>query len=133
MSSPSLHLSVVVHRPPAEVYAVAADPANLPRWAAGLARGVEQVDDTTWAADSPMGRVLVAFTPPNDLGVLDHVVTLPDGTRTHNPLRVLPLGDHTEVVFTLRRAPGADDAAHSADAALVQADLERLKGLVEGG
>ena len=33
----SRHISVVIHRPPGEVYEYAVDPDNLPRWAAGLA------------------------------------------------------------------------------------------------
>ncbi|RYE76650.1 MAG: SRPBCC family protein [Myxococcales bacterium] len=33
----SRHVSQVIARTPAEVYAFAADPDNLPRWASGLA------------------------------------------------------------------------------------------------
>lgn len=121
----SVHLSVVVRRPPGEVYAYAADPANLPQWAAGLATGITPRDDGTWVALSPMGEVVVAFTPSNGLGVLDHTVTLPDGSSTLNPLRVLPHPDGAEVVFTLRADPDGDDAA------LVRADLERLRLLLE--
>jgi Polyketide cyclase / dehydrase and lipid transport len=128
--SESRHLSVHVDRPAAEVYRYAADPAHLPEWAAGLAGGIEQVDGE-WVADSPMGRVLVRFTPANDLGVLDHDVVLPDGTTVTNPLRVLADGDGSEVVFTLRRQPGTDDAAFEADAAAVAADLAALAQVLQ--
>ena len=130
--SETRHLSVHVDRPAREVYAYAADPAHLPEWAAGLAGGIAQVDGE-WVADSPMGRVVVRFAPPNDLGVLDHDVVLPDGTTVSNPLRVLADGDGSEVVFTLRRQPGVDDAAFEADAAAVTADLATLKRVLERG
>jgi uncharacterized protein YndB with AHSA1/START domain len=128
----SRHLDVIVHATPEAVFDVARDPANLPRWAAGLATGeVVSAEDGTLAVDSPMGRVTVVFTPRNDLGVLDHEVTLPSGERVHNPLRVLPHPDGAEVVFTLRQGDATDEA-FAQDAALVQADLLRLKTLVEG-
>ncbi|NED07168.1 SRPBCC family protein, partial [Streptomyces sp. SID6648] len=71
-----------------------------------------------WIADSsPLGRVKVAFVPRNDLGVLDHDVTLPSGEIVHNPVRVIADGTASEVVFTLRRQPGTADADFERDAA----------------
>ncbi|MGW5350646.1 SRPBCC family protein [Streptomyces sp. NPDC004031] len=134
MSSPShesRHLAVRIARPAADVYAYAADPTHLPAWAHGLSGAIRQ-EGEVWIADSPMGRVTVAFAPPNDFGVLDHDVTLPTGETVHNPVRVLPDGDSTaEIVFTLRRLPGMTDAGFATDAATVTADLERLRGLLE--
>ncbi|WP_348542374.1 L-lactate permease [Dietzia kunjamensis] len=66
--------------------------------------------------DSPMGRVSARFLPRNELGVLDHEVTLSDGTVTYNPLRVVPHPEGAEVVFTLR---GVDDGEFERDAAMV--------------
>jgi hypothetical protein len=126
----SRHLAVVIHRPAAEVAAFAGDPANLPAWAAGLASGIRE-ERGRWFADSPMGAVEVAFVPANDLGVLDHDVVLPDGTRARNPLRVLPYGEDAEVVFSLRREAGVADPAFEADARAVRDDLERLKAVLE--
>lgn len=125
------HVSVAIARPVAEVVAFAGDPARLPEWAAGLAAGVRRRDDGAWIADSPMGEVAVRFAPANDLGVLDHDVTLPDGTTVHNPFRVLPNADGSEAVFTVFRRDGVDAAAFDADAAAVAADLERLRDLLE--
>lgn len=123
---------MVVHAAPETVYDVARDPVNLPRWAAGLAAGeVVPGDGDAVVVDSPMGRVTVVFAPRNRFGVLDHVVTLPSGEAVHNPLRVLAHPDGAEVVFTLRQGEASEEA-FAADAALVQADLQRLKALVEG-
>jgi hypothetical protein len=49
-----------------------------------------------------------------------------------NPMRVIANGpDRCDVVFTLRRAPGASDAEFERDAGLVSADLANLKRIVE--
>jgi uncharacterized protein YndB with AHSA1/START domain len=128
----SRHISVHIDRTPTEVYDFAADPLNLPRWAAGLAGAeVEQQAGDRWSTESPMGRVSFRFAPRNELGVLDHEVTLPSGETVLNPMRVIPDGTSSEVVFTLRRQPGMTDEHYEADAAAVQADLETLKAILE--
>lgn len=71
-----------------EVYDFAADPLNLPKWAAGLAGSEVERDGDQWFTESPMGRVTFTFAPQNDFGVLDHDVTLPSGEIVYNPLRV---------------------------------------------
>jgi uncharacterized protein YndB with AHSA1/START domain len=126
----SLHLSIRIARPAAEVYAFVRDPANLPSWAAGLSGSIEQREGR-WFANSPMGEVEVRFIEENAYGVLDHDVTLPDGTTFTNPMRVIADDDDSEVVFTVRQAPGATDEALEADAAAVLADLASLKALLE--
>ena len=130
MAAPSLHISQHIACPAAQAYAFAADPRNLPVWAAGLAGTIAQVDGQ-WRASSPMGEVVVEPAPANAFGVLDHTVVLPDGTRVDNPLRVLADGDGCEVVFTLRRRPGTTDDDLERDAAAVAQDLRTLKQVLE--
>jgi hypothetical protein len=127
--STSREVTVPIARPAGEVSAYARDERNLPAWAAGLAAGVERVGDR-WFTDSPMGRVEVRFTSAEP-GVLDHDVVLPTGETVTNPLRVRPAGDGSEVVFTLLRRPGMTDTEFEDDAAAVQADLDRLRMLLE--
>ena len=126
----SRHLSVVVHRPVTDVYAFAADADNLPRWAAGLAQSALTREGDDLVVESPMGRVRVRFAPPNAYGVLDHDVTTPDGRTTHNPFRVLVHPDGAELLFTVRQRDLTDDELER-DARAVQADLERLRALLE--
>jgi len=128
----ALHLSQPVERDFGEVAAFAGDPRKLPLWAAGLSNGIRE-EGGRWVADSPMGRVEVAFTGPVEHGVLDHDVTLPGGVIVHNPLRVLRNDQGSELVFTLYQRAGMSEEEFESDAALVRADLRRLRELLESG
>jgi Polyketide cyclase / dehydrase and lipid transport len=125
------HISVSIARRPADVYEFVRDPMNLPRWASGLARSEVRKDGDELIAEAPFGKVRVKFAPPNPFGVLDHDVGLESGVTVHNPMRVLPLGDGSEFVFTLVRQPGASDEEFARDKATVESDLKTLKGLLE--
>jgi hypothetical protein len=130
MPAESKHISQSIERPAADVYRYAVDPANLPAWAPGLGSAVENIDGN-WFVETPAGPAGFAFVERNELGVLDHEVTLPSGDVIYNPMRVVPDGGGSEVVFTLRRLPGMSNEDFERDAGLVQADLTRLKQLLE--
>jgi hypothetical protein len=130
MTRESRHVSERIERSADDVYEYARNPANIPQWAPGLGSAVEQVGDD-WYVDTPDGRVRVAFVESNAYRVLDHTVTLPSGESFENPMRVLADGAGCEVVFTVRRLPGASDEEFARDVSLVSADLGRLKSVVE--
>lgn len=130
MTFPARHIGIAIDRPAKDVYAYASNPENLPAWASGLASGVAK-DDGFWTADSPLGKITIAFAEDNDFGVLDHDVRLPNGTTFHNPMRVVPNGDGCEVTFTLFRLPGMTDDDFEKDAATVAKDLAMLKTVLE--
>lgn len=130
MSSDSRHITEWIDRAAADVYEYASDPANIPEWAPGLGTSVENVDGQ-WFVGTGAGRVAVTFAEHNELGVLDHDVTLPSGDVVYNPMRVVPDGAGSEVEFILRRRPEMTDDDFSRDAGLVQADLARLKHVLE--
>jgi hypothetical protein len=130
----SRHVSVWIDAAPEVVYAIAADPEQMPRWASGLAEGRLRQTADGWIADSPMGEVTVEFAPANEYGVLDHVVRLPSGEAVYNPLRVIPAGEgqrRCEVVFTVRLRPSMTDEEFESDVATVAGDLDRLRQLAE--
>lgn len=127
----SRHVSTVIRRSPAEIYDYAAEPDHLPAWAAGLAQAEVTREGDTLLVDSPMGRVAVRFVARNELGVLDHDVTLPSGTTVTNPVRVIAHPDGAEVVFTVRQIELTDEEFES-DLRTVAADLERLRNILEG-
>lgn len=126
-----MHVSVVIGRSADDVYAYVADLDHLPAWAAGLAAGIERTaDPRVVVTDSPMGQVSVRFAAPNEFGVVDHDVTLPDGEVVSNPMRVLPHPEGSEVVFTVRQR-GMSDHDFARDCTAVQADLDTLRTLLE--
>lgn len=126
----SRHLSTVIRCSPERVYAFAAHPENLTKWAAGLVQSKVTHDGELLYFESPEGRTTIRFVGRNDLGVLDHDVTLPSGVVTNNPLRVIAHPEGAEVLFTLRQLD-LSDMEFDRDAAMVQADLGRLRELLE--
>lgn len=122
--------SVTIAAPPARVYAFASNPQNLPRWVPSFFESVERIDGE-WVAQSPLGRVTVEFVHDNDLGVLDHTVTLPSGARITNPMRVISNGDGSELLFTLIQHEDMTDQQFQEDAELVLSDLHTLQRLLE--
>lgn len=123
---PCRHLSVSIPKPWAEVYGFLSDPANWTHWASGLGQMQHDAARDVWTARQESGVVTIAFTPPNGLGILDHRITLPDGSEVSMPARAIANGDGTEVVFTLYRLPAMDDATWARDQEWVRTDLERL-------
>ena len=126
----TLTLSVNINVEPDEVMAYASDPRHLPEWAPGFARSV-QADGDEWVVQMAEGQVRMWFTPPNADGILDHVVRMPDGEEVMNTMRVTTKGSGSEVSFLLHQRAAMNDAQLAADAALVQADLQRLKDILE--
>jgi len=120
-----------INKPPATVYEFASNPENLPQWVRSFCLSVRKTGDE-WPMQTPTGWLGIRFVPPNELGVLDHVVTLPDGQSILNPMRVAANGDGSEVMFTLFQLPGKSDEQFAKDAGMVKADLQTLKAVLEG-
>jgi hypothetical protein len=135
-------ISVSIDRDWRGVYEFASVPENFPRWAAGLGRRFERVSrlgrsepstslGEEWTAEDPDGRpIRIRFSPPNEFGVLDHVV-LAGGSETSNAMRIVQNGTGAEAMFTLLRTPEMTETAFAADAAAVERDLKALKALLE--
>ena len=124
------NVSVSIRRSPKTVYAFASNGENMPRWASGLGQTMQRVDGE-WLARGPLGQVRVRFVEPNDLGVLDHDVVLESGATVHNPMRVVPNGAGSTVIFTLLRLPGISEQRFLEDARWVEKDLTTLKEILE--
>ena len=131
---PARTLTVSIAVPATTVYAFMADPLQLPQWARGLGAAPSPLADGAWRIETPAGPMRVDFASTNDLGVVDHVVSAIDGGQpsVDIPLRVVPNGAAgSEVMLTLFQQSGMTDDQYAADAVLVQADLERLKLVLE--
>jgi hypothetical protein len=129
---PAHNISVSIERPLAEVYDFLSKPETFPQWASGLATSIAPEGDH-WVTEGPDGRVTIRFSPPNDLGVVDHIVTMPSGVEVYIPMRVVANGDGSEVIFTLFRTPGMSEAVLERDIGQVEGDLATLKELLEWG
>ena len=125
-------ISISITRDQQEVYGFVANPANLPRWASGLGTSIKNVDGK-WIANTQNGPIEIRFAPRNDLGVLDHYVTLPTGAVIYVPLRVIPNGSGSELTLTLFRQPDMTDQKFREDAEWVLRDLTKLKDILEQG
>lgn len=123
-------LSISIERPVGEVYGFVSNPENLPKWARGLGRSVRK-SDADWIVDTPQGPMKVRFVERNDFGVLDHYVSPAPGVEVYAPMRVLPNGSGSEVIFTLFRLPDMSDQKYAEDVGLVERDLRTLKEILE--
>jgi hypothetical protein len=124
-------VTVSINRPPDEVYRYLANPENFPHWAPNFCRAIRKVRASEWIADTTMGTLTVRFVPANEFLVADHYVTLNSGEEIQNPIRVLPNGKGSEVVFIVFRRAGLTDEEFRADWGTVQKDLEALKRALE--
>ncbi len=122
-------LAVSIARPPQRVYEFIANPENLPRWAPAFCRSVRR-SGNDWLVETSTGPVKLRFVAPNNLGVLDHIVTA-DNEEIYNPMRVLANGGGSELLFTLFQRTGMTDAQFAEDITLVGRDLNTLKALLE--
>ena len=124
-------VTVSIACPPRRVYDFVSNPENLPTWAAGLGRSVSRVDGK-WMVQTASGPMGIRFVDDNDLGVLDHSVTLASGEEIRVPMRVVGNDEGSEVMVTVFRLAGMSGKKFSEDVTLVERDLEALKRTLEG-
>jgi hypothetical protein len=127
---PSRTLSVQINRHPRDVYTFTSVPENFPRWASGLGKSLKRVNGE-WIAETPQGPRKVRFTERNEFGILDHYISPAPGVELYIPMRVIPNGSGSELIFTLFRLPDRSEEQFAADADWVMRDLTALKTLLE--
>ena len=126
----SRNLSVQIGRNPRDVYNFASVPENFPRWASGLGKSLKRKNGE-WIAETPQGPIKVRFTERNEFGILDHYVIPESGVEIYIPMRVIPNGSGSELIFTLFRLSDVSDEKFATDAEWVMRDLTALKNLLE--
>ena len=126
----SRNLSVQIGRNPRDVYNFTSVPENFPRWASGLGKSLKRKNGE-WIAETPQGPIKVRFTERNEFGILDHYVIPESGAEIYIPMRVIPNGSGSELIFTLFRLSDVSDEKFAADAEWVMRDLTALKNLLE--
>ncbi len=127
---PSKTLSISIQSTPAKVYEFVSNAENLPVWATTFVRSIRQVKGE-WVIETAQGPAKIRIAPKNESGILDHTIQTAAGDEVFVPMRVVPNGDGSEVLFTLFHMPGMTDEAFAADATMVEQDLQTLKKLME--
>ena len=128
VESRTLSITIACH--PRKVYEFVSNPENLPRWAAGLGKSVRK-SGAGWIVDTLQGPAQIRFAEKNDFGVLDHYVKPASGVEVYVPMRVVPNGSGSEVIFTLFKTPEMSDKQFAEDAGMVERDLKTLKSVLE--
>ncbi len=124
-------LSVSIDWDPRTACEFISNPENLPQWAKAFCRSVKQ-SKGEWIVETPQGPVKIRFARKNDVGILDHYVNPAPGVEVFVPMRVVPNGSGSEVIFTLFQLPNMSDEQYAEDIGLVERDLSSLKSIMEG-
>lgn len=128
MKSQTLNVSIECH--PRKVYEFVSNLDNLPKWATTFVKEIRKSGDD-WIAQTPQGPATFRMAAHNDFGVLDHTVIPAPGVEVFVPMRVVPNGSGSEVIFTLFRQPNMTDESFARDQEMVIRDLNTLKKLLE--
>ncbi|WP_276353895.1 SRPBCC family protein [Cohnella caldifontis] len=124
-------ISVSIESPPQDVYEYAANPANSPEWLTSFCVSARPAEDEWILETAAEGTMGLRYVESNPYGVLDHRIRLETGETFVNPMRVIPNGTGSEVLFTLFRREGVTEAQFKRDAEMVRSDLLSLKRVLE--
>ena len=130
MAYPVKNISVSINKPASKVYQFASNPENFPLWVEFI-KSMTRETGNSWRAETDLGNLKIEFTPENEFGIIDHLVTLPDSSTVNNPMRVLANGNGSELVFTLFWMPDRTEEEFNQDAKLVESDLKKIKQILE--
>lgn len=130
MTYPVKNISISIDKPVGKVYQFASNPESFPVWVEFIKSMRKEARDI-WFAETDLGNIKIEFTPKNEFGIIDHLVTLPDGSTTNNPMRVIENGKGSELVFTLFWMPSRTVEEFNQDAKLVENDLKKIKQILE--
>lgn len=122
--------SVAIGAAPEAIVAFVADPANLPRWAIGFAKGVRS-QDGRWLVDTGRGEVPVSVDVDPSRGTVDFRMEPAPGEQVVAYSRVVPNGPGSEYVFTQFQHPGTPDDVFRQLGEAVGHELVTLKALLE--
>jgi uncharacterized protein YndB with AHSA1/START domain len=100
-------LTVSIDCPASRVYRFVSNAKNLPRWARAFCRSIRK-SGGAWIVESPDVNISV-------------------------PMRVVPNGSGSEVIFTLFQPPGMPAEQFARDVEWVGRDLKGLKNVLETG
>ena len=113
-----------------KVYEFVSNLENIPKWAKTFCHSIKK-SNGEWIIETPQGQMEIKIAPKNDFGILDHTVIPAPGVEVFVPMRVVPNGNGSEVIFTLFQQPGMPDENFAKDQGMVEQDLATLKCVME--
>ncbi len=122
--------TVTIAAPPEHVLAFVGDPANLPRWAIGLARQV-RCEDRRWVVTTASGDVGIAVDVDRRASTVDFRLEPAPGVEAVAYSRVVPNGDGAEYTFVQFQQPGMADELFEQLSQAVRHELVALKAVLE--
>ena len=129
MTYPVKYISVSINKSAEEVYRFTSNPENFPKWIDFIKSMTNQGE--FWVGKTDIGDIKIKFAPANDFGIVDHQVTLADGTTVNNPMRAIANNKGCEFTFTLFWMPNRTEKEFNEDAKAVTRDLQKLKEILE--
>lgn len=123
-------VSISIKCDPKTVYNFVFDLNNLPKWATTFCQSIKK-SGGDWTIKTPQGLVKIRIADLNDWGILDHYLFPQTGDEVFVPMRVVPNGSGSEVIFTVFQSPEMSNQNFVDDMKLVKKDLLSLKEILE--
>lgn len=123
-------ITLSIARPCDEVFTFLAEPGNYPSWAA-ITGPFSKVSDGVYGAETDSGPRLIRFIADRRYGILDHAVYVEGDVPRFDPMRVVPNGAGTELIYTFLQRDGMDADQFASTVEWIRTDLMTLKSLLE--
>ncbi len=123
-------ITIAIERSHKEIYEFVHNPENFPKWVTSFCLSARKSGDD-WIMETTEGPMSVRFQERNNYGVLDHYVRFASGEEIMNPVRVIPNGSGSEVIFTIYQTPDMSGERFNTDSGMVEKDLNTLKSILE--
>jgi hypothetical protein len=110
---------------PEDAFAFLAEPANLPRWAVGFARGIRREGDG-WIVQTAQGEMPVRVVADAARGTIDFSMGAAPGLEAVAYSRIVPNDAGAEYIFTQFQLPDMSDEIFAAQRAALAEELAIL-------
>ena len=128
--SRSVTKSIDLRVPPERAFDFLNDPVNWPKWAVVNMKSVQPGAEGWYETVTRQGKGQLKMLSNKGLGLLDHIWKDPQASWTV-PARVVPNGGGCTFLMTLFQPPMMDDRAFEAASKEVDAELNKLREILE--
>jgi uncharacterized protein YndB with AHSA1/START domain len=122
--------TIVIERPPADVFAYVSVPENQADWAVNFVRSTSPLGDGRYVMETPFGPMTYRVEADAARGTFDYRFETPDGESVM-PTRVVPHARGAMFMFTITRARGSSDEDWQRGRVGLEEELTHLKARLE--